>query len=356
MAEFIKKIATSQGEKQIDFQSLGNFPICQPGQTLKVIAVDENGRPTAWEGGLSGAAIEDIGNLHVWKRELELEAEILPGYTLGTAQQTVLLDTVTSTSSYISAEYASTISVNDNGDITFNNKSSGSQKYSSWTFSNWVGKFVRITGDDGGPISDPKLYYFPAGTTFSRTSPNFIASSAQLVTPHGRTPAVVETVYPTSDNPASYPEDGYDGEYYYKYLGSLAGLAGNSARIETGYYYGTGTVPTTEAEALELTFDAPVKFLWILGSIETPSYSDGEYLYPHIIAPTNTHYSSAPFYMQGLDGIGMANSADAHGYSGFVWARSLDGKTLKRYATSADVGALTLFNTSGKKYIYIALL
>ena len=54
MAEFIKKIATSEGEKQIDFQSLGNFPKAKVGQILKVKAVDANGNPIEWESGNAG--------------------------------------------------------------------------------------------------------------------------------------------------------------------------------------------------------------------------------------------------------------------------------------------------------------
>ena len=49
MADFIKKIATNEGDKQIDFQALGNFPVAQAGQLLKVKSVDENGKPTEWE-------------------------------------------------------------------------------------------------------------------------------------------------------------------------------------------------------------------------------------------------------------------------------------------------------------------
>ena len=50
MSDFVTKLKTNQGDKQIDFQALGNFPAMAVGQTLKVTAVDENGVPTAWEG------------------------------------------------------------------------------------------------------------------------------------------------------------------------------------------------------------------------------------------------------------------------------------------------------------------
>ena len=49
MADFIKKIDTSQGPKQYDFQSLGNFPKAEVGQILRVKSVDNNGNPTEWE-------------------------------------------------------------------------------------------------------------------------------------------------------------------------------------------------------------------------------------------------------------------------------------------------------------------
>lgn len=49
MAEFVTAFETTEGIKKYDFQSLGNFPACQVGQTLKVTAVDANGQPTAWE-------------------------------------------------------------------------------------------------------------------------------------------------------------------------------------------------------------------------------------------------------------------------------------------------------------------
>lgn len=49
MAEFIKKFETDQGDKQVDFQALGNFPKAKVGQVLKVKAVDADGNPTEWE-------------------------------------------------------------------------------------------------------------------------------------------------------------------------------------------------------------------------------------------------------------------------------------------------------------------
>lgn len=50
MSEFVKRIETEDGvKKQIDFQALGNFPRATVGQVLRVTAVDESGRPTAWE-------------------------------------------------------------------------------------------------------------------------------------------------------------------------------------------------------------------------------------------------------------------------------------------------------------------
>lgn len=49
MSEFVKYIETTQGDKKIDFQALGNFPVTQVGQVLRVTAVDDNGYPTTWE-------------------------------------------------------------------------------------------------------------------------------------------------------------------------------------------------------------------------------------------------------------------------------------------------------------------
>ena len=54
MADYIKKIATNEGDKQIDFQALGNFPKAEVGQVLKVKAVDADGNPIEWEAGNAG--------------------------------------------------------------------------------------------------------------------------------------------------------------------------------------------------------------------------------------------------------------------------------------------------------------
>lgn len=54
MADFIKKFETDQGDKQVDFQALGNFPKAKVGQVLKVKAVDADGNPIEWEAGNAG--------------------------------------------------------------------------------------------------------------------------------------------------------------------------------------------------------------------------------------------------------------------------------------------------------------
>lgn len=61
MSDYVKQFDTTDGAKKYDFQSLGNFPVCEAGQTLKVAAVDENGQPTAWAAGDVNAASGGVG-------------------------------------------------------------------------------------------------------------------------------------------------------------------------------------------------------------------------------------------------------------------------------------------------------
>ena len=53
----------------------------------------------------------------------------------------------------------------------------------------------------------------------------------------------------TSDSPNAYPKSGYSGEYVYEYLGSFAQESVPfAARINTGFYWGTGRRDTVTCE------------------------------------------------------------------------------------------------------------
>lgn len=186
-------------------------------------------------------ALGNTGELHVWRKTVVNASEKPAGYTLGAETKKTLGLTRNSDSSSwaITVELASSVSVDDAGNVTLVSPSNLSV-YAYNEFANsFSGKFFRLisvgSSVTGTQIDTGDIYFVPSGNTLkiradSLSSKFYLDLSMKLVTGYAKTPAGTTTTYPVSTNPNAYQE------------GSDAKPAGYTlGEVETGkFVLGTG--------------------------------------------------------------------------------------------------------------------
>ena len=162
-------------------------------------------------------ALGNTGELHVWRKTVVNASEKPAGYTLGAeTKKTLGLTKNNDSSSWaITVELASSVSVDDAGNVTLVSPTKRSI-YAYNEFSDlFSGKFFRMYSI-GGYVTESELYnnevYFvPSGnklTLRADTSGSkfYLDLGMKLVTGYAKTPAGTTTTYPVSTNPNAYQE------------------------------------------------------------------------------------------------------------------------------------------------------
>lgn len=224
-------------------------------------------------------SMDQIGNLHVWRRTVITEEEIpeTPAtYTLGESKTQYFIRNE-DRGKAIGVNYSDTVKVSYNGEVSLVSPSYAAISTTGQYPSNIVaGKFFQTSGDGSGatPITTSIFYMKPSGVfnnSGSEHSWSVYGTQCQLVTGVAaipETPAGTRTNYLVSANPDAYTP-GTSGNTTIEYMGMLA----DGARIVTGSYVGTGTYGKSNPNTLE--FSEPPSLLIIGGAYnqEYDSYS-----------------------------------------------------------------------------------
>ena len=162
-------------------------------------------------------ALGNTGELHVWRKTVVNASEKPAGYTLGaeTTKTLGLTRNNDSSSWAITVELASSVSVDDAGNVTLVSPSNLSV-YAYNEFANsFSGKFFRLisvgSSVTGTQIDTGDIYFVPSGNTLkiradSLSSKFYLDLSMKLVTGYAKVPAGTTTTYPVSTNPNAYQE------------------------------------------------------------------------------------------------------------------------------------------------------
>lgn len=185
--------------------------------------------------------LANIGNVHVWRKTVVAEEEVPAGYTLGPVESNKVLAQSSSNwgNSYAAFTVASSITVDDGGNVTMND-TSGVEIWQGYFDpnkgeDNLLGKFIQFSHISADHISsdlETGVYFIPSNATFIRdhsSAPFYTKISAcQKVNAYPLTPAVTHITYLTSTNRNAYQEgtDGSEKPAGYK-LGSK--ITGNIA-------------------------------------------------------------------------------------------------------------------------------
>lgn len=162
-------------------------------------------------------ALGNTGELHVWRKTVVNASEKPAGYTLGTETTKTLGLTRNSDSSSwaITVELASSVSVDDAGNVTLVSPS----KLSVYAYNAFVdsfsGKFFRLYSI-GSSVTESELanndvYFVPSGNKLilradASSSKFYLDLGMKLVTGYAKVPAGTTTTYPVSTNPNAYQE------------------------------------------------------------------------------------------------------------------------------------------------------
>lgn len=195
------------------------------------------------------------------------------------------------------------------------------------------GKYFRF-GNNYESYTANTVYYVPVGKTISEiNSIEFVDAKECYV-------VIENNGYVNDPDSNAYPID--DG-YTYTALGQI----GNNVRIATGSYTGTGTYG--KSNPTSLTFDFPVKVLFITAYYQKPydiaevgSYTGGSNEYT-----TGSFVETWPITF--TSGVGFGQSSYKYG------RKSADGKTFEWYTSGGGDYAYYQANESGKIYRYIAI-
>ena len=185
--------------------------------------------------------LANIGNVHVWRKTVVAEEEVPAGYTLGPVESNKVLAQSSSNwgNSYAAFTVASSITVDDGGNVTMND-TSGVEIWQGYFDpnkgeDNLLGKFIQFSHISADHISsdlETGVYFIPSNATFIRdhsSAPFYTKISAcQKVNAYPLTPAGTHITYLTSTNRNAYQEgtDGSEKPAGYK-LGSK--ITGNIA-------------------------------------------------------------------------------------------------------------------------------
>lgn len=167
--------------------------------------------------------LANIGNVHVWRKTVVAEEEVPAGYTLGPVEANKVLAQSSSNwgNSYATFTVASSITVDDGGNVTMND-TSGVEIWQGYFDpnkgeDNLLGKFIQFSHVFADHISsdlETGVYFIPSNATFIRdhsSAPFYTKISAcQKVNAYPLTPAGTHITYLTSTNRNAY-QDGTDG-------------------------------------------------------------------------------------------------------------------------------------------------
>lgn len=163
--------------------------------------------------------LADIGNVHVWRKTVVAEEEVPAGYTLGPVEANKVLAQSSSNwgNSYAAFTVASSITVDDGGNVTMND-TSGVEIWQGYFDpnkgeDNLLGKFIQFSHVSADHISsdlETGVYFIPSNATFIRdhsSAPFYTKISAcQKVNAYPLTPAGTHITYLTSTNRNAYQE------------------------------------------------------------------------------------------------------------------------------------------------------
>ena len=163
--------------------------------------------------------LANIGNVHVWRKTVVTEEEIPAGYTLGPVEANKVLAQSSSNwgNSYAAFTVASSITVDDGGNVTMND-TSGVEIWQGYFDpnkgeDNLLGKFIQFSHVSADHISsdlETGVYFIPSNATFIRdhsSAPFYTKISAcQKVNAYPLTPAGTRITYLTSTNRNAYQE------------------------------------------------------------------------------------------------------------------------------------------------------
>ena len=163
--------------------------------------------------------LANVGNVHVWRKTVVAEEEVPAGYTLGPVEANKVLAQSSSNwgNSYAAFTVASSITVDDGGNVTMND-TSGVEIWQGYFDpnkgeDNLLGKFIQFSHVSADHISsdlETGVYFIPSNATFIRdhsSAPFYTKISAcQKVNAYPLTPAGTHITYLTSTNRNAYQE------------------------------------------------------------------------------------------------------------------------------------------------------
>lgn len=163
--------------------------------------------------------LANIGNVHVWRKTVVADEEVPAGYTLGPVEANKVLAQSSSNwgNSYAAFTVASSITVDDGGNVTMND-TSGVEIWQGYFDpnkgeDNLLGKFIQFSHVSADHISsdlETGVYFIPSNATFIRdhsSAPFYTKISAcQKVNAYPLTPAGTHITYLTSTNRNAYQE------------------------------------------------------------------------------------------------------------------------------------------------------
>ena len=162
-------------------------------------------------------ALGNTGEMHVWKKTVVNASEKPAGYTLGTETTKTLGLTKNSDSSSwaITVELASSVSVDDAGNVTLVSPSKLSVYAYNAFADSFSGKFFRMDSMGsyvtGSELANNEVYFVPTGNKLNiradtSSSKFYLDLGMKLVTGYAKIPAGTTTTYPVSTNPNAYQE------------------------------------------------------------------------------------------------------------------------------------------------------
>lgn len=233
----------------------------------------------------------DVGNIHVWKRDTIYEEAVPAGYTLGSTTEKVYLVIAQSSSAVSAITYGSGISVSATGELSIVSPASVSISVSSGNHSVVMKNFVKSNAVD--LVGQKSQYYFvPDTATVVKTSETISGtlfyvvyiSGAQLVTGYPEIPAGTVTDYPTSTDRNAFGEGYQDYKPAGYTLGeavawhpmtSLAGTGSSTGVVysDTVSVAADGTVSTIDNQSVTGSYTDYANFNACLGKFVSSNTS-----------------------------------------------------------------------------------
>lgn len=208
--------------------------------------------------------LANIGNVHVWRKTVVAEEEVPAGYTLGPVEANKVLAQSSSNwgNSYATFTVASSITVDDGGNVTMND-TSGVEIWQGYFDpnkgeDNLLGKFIQFSHVSADHISsdlETGVYFIPSNATFIRdhsSAPFYTKISAcQKVNAYPLTPAGTHITYLTSVNRNAYQE-GDDAKEAGYVLGDMASgyLFASAWTGNASNYYYSETIKVSDTGTL----------------------------------------------------------------------------------------------------------